>query len=47
MQVTKAVAKELGRFNISVNAVCPGFIPTDLNLVYGIRFIYRFWWPSI
>ncbi|BBH22587.1 beta-ketoacyl-ACP reductase [Paenibacillus baekrokdamisoli] len=28
---TKALAKELGKFNISVNALCPGFIPTDLN----------------
>lgn len=28
---TKALAKELGTFNISVNAVAPGFIPTDLN----------------
>ena len=28
---TKALAKELGRFNIAVNAVCPGFIVTDLN----------------
>lgn len=28
---TKALAKELGRFCISVNAVCPGFIITDLN----------------
>jgi 3-oxoacyl-[acyl-carrier protein] reductase len=28
---TKALAKELGKFNISVNAVCPGFIVTDLN----------------
>lgn len=28
---TKALAKELGQFNISVNAVCPGYIPTDLN----------------
>lgn len=28
---TKALAKELGMFNISVNAVCPGFIVTDLN----------------
>lgn len=28
---TKALAKELGNFNISVNAVCPGYICTDLN----------------
>lgn len=28
---TKSLAKELGDFNISVNAVCPGFIITDLN----------------
>lgn len=28
---TKALAKELGRFSVSVNAVCPGFIRTDLN----------------
>ena len=28
---TKALAKELGNFNISVNAVCPGYIKTDLN----------------
>ena len=28
---TKALAKELGKFNIAVNAVCPGFIVTDLN----------------
>lgn len=29
--LTKTLAKELGRYNISVNAVCPGFIRTDLN----------------
>jgi 3-oxoacyl-[acyl-carrier protein] reductase len=28
---TKALAKELGPYNIAVNAVCPGFIMTDLN----------------
>ncbi len=29
--LTKALAKELGQFNIAVNAICPGFILTDLN----------------
>lgn len=29
--LTKALAKELGVFNIAVNAICPGFIVTDLN----------------
>lgn len=29
--LTKTLAKELGDFNIAVNAVCPGFIVTDLN----------------
>jgi len=28
---TKALAKELGQYNIAVNAICPGFIVTDLN----------------
>lgn len=28
---TKTLAKEVGNYNISVNAVCPGFILTDLN----------------
>lgn len=28
---SKALAKELGKFNIAVNVVCPGFIVTDLN----------------
>ncbi len=28
---TKSLAKELSVYNISVNAVCPGFIVTDLN----------------
>lgn len=29
--LTKSLAKEVGKYNISVNAVCPGFIVTDLN----------------
>jgi 3-oxoacyl-[acyl-carrier protein] reductase len=28
---SKALAKELGEFNISVNTICPGFIVTDFN----------------
>ena len=29
--LTKTLAKELGKHNIAVNAICPGFIVTDLN----------------
>lgn len=29
--LTKSLAKEMGNFGIAVNAVCPGFIVTDLN----------------
>ncbi len=29
--LTKTAAKELGRFNIKVNAVLPGFMPTDMG----------------
>jgi len=28
---TKALAREMGRFQIRVNAVCPGVIPTDMS----------------
>lgn len=31
--LTKTLAKELGKYNIAVNAVCPGFIKTDLNSI--------------
>lgn len=29
--LTKSLAKEMGTYGISVNAICPGFIVTDLN----------------
>ena len=32
---TKSIAKELGNFNITVNAVAPGFIETDLTKEYN------------
>lgn len=28
---TKTIAKELGRYNIAVNALCPGYIQTEIN----------------
>lgn len=31
ISLTKSMARELGNNNIAVNAVCPGFIETDLN----------------
>ncbi len=31
ISLTKTASKELGEFNVSVNAICPGFIVTDLN----------------
>ena len=31
ISLTKSLAKELGQYNIAVNAVCPGFVVTDLN----------------
>ena len=30
-QMTKAMALEWGRYNINVNAICPGYIKTELN----------------
>ena len=29
--LTKSLAKEMGTYGVSVNAICPGFIVTDLN----------------
>jgi NAD(P)-dependent dehydrogenase (short-subunit alcohol dehydrogenase family) len=31
VQMTKAMALEWGRFDINVNAICPGYIVTELN----------------
>ncbi len=31
IQMTKAMAVEWGRFGISVNAICPGYIDTEIN----------------
>jgi NAD(P)-dependent dehydrogenase (short-subunit alcohol dehydrogenase family) len=34
IHVTKAMAAEWGRYGINVNAICPGYIETDLNAQY-------------
>ncbi len=34
VQMTKAMATEWGRYNINVNAICPGYIETGINRVY-------------
>lgn len=34
---SKALAKELNQFNISVNTICPGFIITDMNRHQSIK----------
>jgi NAD(P)-dependent dehydrogenase (short-subunit alcohol dehydrogenase family) len=31
VQMTKAMALEWGRFGINVNAICPGYIDTEMN----------------
>ena len=39
--LTKACARELGSFNIKVNAVLPGFIPTDMGIVVSDAVLER------
>lgn len=34
IQMTKAMAVEWGRFGINVNAICPGYIGTEMNMGY-------------
>lgn len=34
VQMTKAMAVEWGRYNINVNAICPGYITTEINEDY-------------
>lgn len=34
VQMTKAMAVEWGRFGINVNAICPGYIGTEMNLEF-------------
>jgi NAD(P)-dependent dehydrogenase (short-subunit alcohol dehydrogenase family) len=34
IQMTKALAHEWGRYNINVNAICPGYIETGMNRAY-------------
>jgi NAD(P)-dependent dehydrogenase (short-subunit alcohol dehydrogenase family) len=31
IQMTKVLAMEWGRFGINVNAICPGYIDTEIN----------------
>jgi 3-oxoacyl-[acyl-carrier protein] reductase len=32
--LTKALAREVGRFNVRVNAVCPGVVPSPMSARY-------------
>ena len=34
VQMTKAMALEWGKYNINVNAICPGYITTEINEEY-------------
>jgi NAD(P)-dependent dehydrogenase (short-subunit alcohol dehydrogenase family) len=34
IQMTKAMANEWGRYGINVNAICPGYIETEINRAY-------------
>jgi 3-oxoacyl-[acyl-carrier protein] reductase len=39
--LTKALAKELGAFNITVNAVAPGYVETEMTSVLSANFVAR------
>jgi 3-oxoacyl-[acyl-carrier protein] reductase len=39
--LTRACARELGRFNIKVNAVLPGYIPSDMGEQVSDRMYQR------
>lgn len=39
--LTNASAKELGRFNIRVNTVLPGYLPTDMGTAAPERVLTR------
>jgi 3-oxoacyl-[acyl-carrier protein] reductase len=36
--LTKSAAKELGRFGVTVNAVCPGYVDTDMSNVMSEQY---------
>ena len=44
---TEALATELGYYNINVNAVCPGGVPTRMNYRPGATYDYNFFHRKI